>query len=791
MRKDGNLNGNSIYEKRAKKTLRIILISSVGALLLFGGFVSFVLRGILIKNIKAIVKEEMRVRLEHVKYDITTALNHYRIYSIIFLNDSKVSEIFKSSGNFQIIKKLPVFKMLKRIADLKEIVIFKNGELVWSTGMGEEKYRKNGETFYLEKNRVIISRNLSAGSEDFKILLIFSLKRLKSIIDTHSFHLPENSELFLYNSSGDEIFRKEGFRIPLKRKDNVFLMGDHLVGLVSIEHPKVLIGVKTKKFLFFTPLVNRINDNIKILLLTLSILLISLYLFLAPNMKKIIEEVNELVSEIKREFEEVERQKQGLLTIYKAVEELDEGVVIVSKDKRIEYVNSSFLKVLSLSKKSIIGKKFSELGQKLICKNSFDDIFERVISGETWKGELYRSGEDGDHFFLATISPVRDEENRIIKFIGVLRDITRLKRIEKELSHTSKMEAIGRLAGGIAHEFNNLLTALVGYTDVLERKICKETKELSSIKKVISRMSELVGKIILFGRKDKSSATNFSANSRLEEMFYIFGKMIPKNIEVKKEFYDGNSMIFADPQEFDQIILNIILNAIEAMPDGGILTVETFRKEKNGKNFWCVKISDTGKGIEKKDQEKVFDPFFTTKSTGFGRGLGLSIAYRLTQKYGGTIRINSTPGKGTSLEVVLPLSEHKERKELSSNEVRKSLDLSNITVLLAEDEEDILELAEEYLKMIGFKDVLKARNGKEAVEIAKEHKKIDLFFTDIVMPHLSGEEAYLEIKKIHPDVKVLFATGYTVKNDIEKNYLLLRKPYTKENLFSLIMEILN
>ncbi len=483
--------------------------------------------------------------------------------------------------------------------------------------------------------------------------------------------------------------------------------------------------------------------------------------------------------------------EEKLSTIYKAIEELEEGIVIVNKEQIVEYVNTTFLKMFSFSRNEIIGKTFFSLEEEFKCSYTFEDIFKRIISGETWRGELYREVDGKEYFYLATVSPVRDEKKRIIKFIGILRDITERKRMERELNHVSKMEAIGRLAGGIAHEFNNLLTMVIGYASMLRKKLNKNLKEFEGMEKALNKMTDLTMKILLFGRKEKGKIVNVNPNSRLKDIIDVFGKMIPENIDVEINISDEESAIEIDPQEFEQVVISVILNSIEAMKNGGNLKIRSFIEDLDNKKNWCLKITDSGTGIKKENIERVFEPFYTTKTSPFGRGLGLSIAYRIVEKYGGTIEIDSLLGKGTTVTIKFPAIRNDEEKKKETNiERNKRLDFSRYSVLIAEDEEDILEIAGEYFKSFGFKKIYKASDGKEAVEIAKKIRNLDLFFSDIVMPEISGDKAFLEIKKIHPKIKVLFTTGYTVKGDIEFNYPLIRKPYFRDDLLEKIVEVL-
>lgn len=416
--------------------------------------------------------------------------------------------------------------------------------------------------------------------------------------------------------------------------------------------------------------------------------------------------------------------------------------------------------------------------------------------------------QDGKAKWLNICSSPRKLINGSTQFDGLVMDITDKKHIEEQLVRAQKMESIGQLAGGIAHDFNNMLTAIIGYGSLLNTKLGKDSELRPYVDQILSsagRSADLTRQLLAFSRKQEIAPKETSLNNLIKGMEKLLSRLIGEDIELKAQLAAKNMIVMVDPGQIEQVLINLATNARDAMPDGGILsicasTVEldtTYVKghdmEKPGM-YAVISVSDTGKGIDEKTQQKIFEPFFTTKEVGKGTGLGLSIVYGIIKQHGGNITVYSEPGKGTTFRIYLPMIESK------TEEVRVPEIISpkggTETILFAEDNEDVRVLSKRVLEENGY-TVVDAVDGEDAINKFKENRDgIQLIIIDVIMPKKSGKEAIDEIKKTKPDVKILFTSGYTSdiisrKGILEEGMDFISKPVTPHNLLTKIREILD
>lgn len=427
-----------------------------------------------------------------------------------------------------------------------------------------------------------------------------------------------------------------------------------------------------------------------------------------------------------------------------------------------------------------------------------------VNYGEISCGKISLSGPDG----VDTDSPDKKYEGTV----GSIRDITERRifeqqkaKLEKRLQQARKMEALGQLAGGIAHNFNNLLMAIQGNTSLMLLKTVPSHlhyKKLRSIEEQVRNASKLTAQLIGYARKGRYEVKYLNLNKVVEETSEILGKA-KTGVMIHKELAEGLFAIEGDESQLKQVLFDLYLNAAEAMIDSGDLILKTANvthedikgteyDPKQG-HYVLLTITDTGVGMDKRTMELIFDPFFTTKHMGIGTGLGLASAYGIITGHGGYIDVESRKGHGSTFSIYLPASVEKVRKVFrNADEITRATG----TVLLAEDEDTLLEVEKELLETLGY-EVLTAGNGKEAVEIYKKKwDNIDLVIMDMVMPNMGGGEVYDRIKEINPRVKVLLSSGYTI--DEETKEILARdsdgfiqKPCTIKELSKKIRDILN
>jgi two-component system cell cycle sensor histidine kinase/response regulator CckA len=385
-----------------------------------------------------------------------------------------------------------------------------------------------------------------------------------------------------------------------------------------------------------------------------------------------------------------------------------------------------------------------------------------------------------------------------------LRDITPQKKLEAQLQYARKIEAVGTLAGGVAHDFNNLLMGIQGNVSLMQMGIDQvhpDYERLKNIEKQIQSGARLTSHLLGYARKGKYEVIPLDLNRLVEDTSDTFGrtkKQITIHLELAKDLF----AIEADPTQIEQVLLNLCVNAADAMPGGGDMTLKTANvthEDMKGKlyeprpgSYVLLAVTDTGTGMYKKTMERIFDPFFTTKEMGRGTGLGLASAYGIIKGHGGYIDADSTRGRGTTFSIYLPASKKKVRKVAKTEE---RLVKGTGTALLVDDEEVILEVGRELLEALGYR-VLLAQDGKEAIKVYGENQdKIDIVVLDVVMPGMGGGEAYDSMKDINPDIKVLLSSGFSIDGEASKILErgcngFIQKPFTMKELSGEIGKIL-
>ncbi|HEV8482638.1 MAG TPA: response regulator [Blastocatellia bacterium] len=407
-------------------------------------------------------------------------------------------------------------------------------------------------------------------------------------------------------------------------------------------------------------------------------------------------------------------------------------------------------------------------------------------------------------WFEGSVSPMTKDS---VLWIG--RDITERKTLEEQLRQSQKMEAIGQLAGGIAHDFNNLLTAITGYSDLTLRRLQAEDplrSNIEEIKKAGERAAGLTRQLLAFSRKQVLQPKVFDLNSVVSELEKMLQRLIGEDIELRTVLDIEPGRVKADPGQIEQVIMNLAVNARDAMPNGGKLTIEAknihLTEEYTHQHiavdpgpYVMLAVSDTGTGMDEKTQARIFEPFFTSKEAGKGTGLGLSTVYGIVKQSEGDIRVYSEVGRGTTFKVYLPRVDESAQEYKRTTEVEENLHGTE-SILLAEDEDIVRRLARQVLEMFGYK-VIEAANGGAALLICeRQQEPIHLLITDVIMPEMSGPELTDRLIRLRPEMKVLYMSGYTDSAVIHQGVIdegtnFIQKPFTPSALARKVREVLN
>jgi len=483
-----------------------------------------------------------------------------------------------------------------------------------------------------------------------------------------------------------------------------------------------------------------------------------------------------------------------------AIEQTADAVIITDTKGTILYVNPAFERITGYDRSEVLGKDPSVLKSNEQDPQAFRDMWSALETGKMWRGRLQNKKRDESIVTCdIIITPTRDDNNAIIGFVSVMRDVTRELQIEEQYLQAQKMESIGRLAGGIAHDFNNIMTAILGFGTMILDQVGDNHNLRHAVEQIVSageRATNLTRQLLTFSRKQITEVRTLDVNAVIIEMYQLLRRALGEDVELITELEDDVGSIRADAGLIQQVVMNLAINAKDAMPRGGTLTIRTksaaineaFCREHaqlNPGRYILLSIRDTGFGMSKDVIEHVFEPFYTTKPKGKGTGLGLATVYGVVQQCNGHIEIESEAGQGTTIKIWLPVISAED--DTLPVELEERVDRGNETLLVVEDEELVRDLTLRILRSLGYQ-VLEACNGLEGLEIyRKSEKPIDLVLTDVVMPRMGGPEMVENLMKENADIKVLYTSGFTEIAVVEQGKpiaenRLIQKPYSRELL---------
>lgn len=480
-------------------------------------------------------------------------------------------------------------------------------------------------------------------------------------------------------------------------------------------------------------------------------------------------------------------------------------IVITNAEGAITYTNPAFETVTGYEAREVIGKSTALLNSGFHGEAFYREMWDAIAHGKIWKGEFINKKKSGDLYYTsAVIFPIRTDEG--LSFASIQRDITQEKRLYEQLLRAQKMEAIGTLAGGIAHDFNNLLTAILGYAEIMLHTANEGDpyfKPASIVKSAAEKGAELARKILTISRKEKLETKVVDVNEIISSCMELLQRSIPKNIEIVLAAAEGLPLIKADPSQLQQVVMNLAVNARDAMPEGGTLTIETAlvaaengaattQPEERG-GFIKISVSDTGTGMDKDTQRKIFDPFFTTKGTGQGTGLGLYIVHSVISNHGGYVNLYSEPGKGTRFTLYLPITRERGEEHTEEEEIPRGSGV----ILVVDDDADVRELCRDMLEPLGY-TVLLAASGREGISRFRENKEaVALVLLDMIMPGMGGNEVFQTLRGIDPALKIMLCSGYSHNGFAGIDSLLrsgarsfIQKPFTRLVLAKAIRQAL-
>ncbi len=486
------------------------------------------------------------------------------------------------------------------------------------------------------------------------------------------------------------------------------------------------------------------------------------------------------------------------------------AIVITDAGGTIEWANAAFTVLSGYEEAEAVGRNMRDLVKSGTQEAGFyAQMWETILAGNVWQGELTNRRKDGSTYREEqTITPVKDDGGGIAHFIAIKRDLTEHDQMEAKFLQAQKMETVGRLAGGIAHDFNNLLTVINGTAELASMNLKADDplkRELGEIRRYGDRAAALTRQLLAFSRKQIMTVDLLNLNTMVANVRGMLQRMIGEDIALAVTTEPALGSVVADRMQIEQVVMNLAVNARDAMPDGGTLTIETANVDVtegyaadhpsvSAGPHVMLSISDTGVGMDATTLEHVFEPFFTTKELGKGTGLGLSTVYGIVKQSGGGVWVDSVLGKGTSVRIYLPLVEGTARRLTPVTAIATTKGTE--TILIVEDDEAVRQLATRVLRTAGYA-VLAAANGVDALLVLRQHTgAVDLVVTDMVMPGMSGRELVAEFDVLSPHTKVLLTSGYS-SDPTQRRGLpdtkthFLAKPYTTTDLTRTVREVLD
>ncbi|MGK2961952.1 MAG: ATP-binding protein [Gemmatimonadaceae bacterium] len=519
-----------------------------------------------------------------------------------------------------------------------------------------------------------------------------------------------------------------------------------------------------------------------------------------------LEDVESIAQRAKSRHEEA----QGLLDF--VLTNSPVGVALFDRDLRFIRVNTVMASITGKPVEGHPGRLLHDVTSEDLA-DSIEPMLGRVLeTGTPVTNVPVSTSSESDRFaerhLLCSFFPV-SLPGRTVGVGAVILETTQYRLLEEQLLQAQKMEAVGRLAGGVAHDFNNMLTAIRSYSELLIVDMEPESQAFADMTEVINaaeRATVLTKKLLAFSRQQVLRPALVDLNTAIDGIRNMLGQIAGKNIDLVCKLSPDLWTVRADPTEIERVITNLVLNAHDAMPEGGRLVIETSNVDIDDEyaethadtqpgSYAMISVTDTGTGMTKEVREKVFEPFFTTKEKGKGTGLGLPSVYGIVKQSGGFVWVYSEPGRGTTFKIYLPRA-IEEEKQASVNTPRGNRQVGAETILLVEDDDEVRNVALRILRRNGYR-VLEASNGADALKVCEaEGSAVDLVVTDIVMPEMGGSELAEKIRETQPDARILFTSGFTEDAAVRQSFLkpgeaFIEKPFTPATLAKKARQVLD
>ena len=536
------------------------------------------------------------------------------------------------------------------------------------------------------------------------------------------------------------------------------------------------------------------------------------------------DEIGKLSASFNRFMDRLELYQQKLLSeihvrkkaeqrhrlLAEVVEQSNQTILITDQEGSVQYANQAFESNTGYSKDEIMGINLIVYITDRQQEGLYKYIWETLKSGKVWSDHLTNERKDGAiKEEDVTILPVKNPDGKIVNYAAIMKDLTQEKNLKRSLLQAQKMESIGRLAGGVAHDFNNMLGVILGHTELALLQADENHdlySDLKEIQKAAKRSADTTKQLLAFARKDIISPKQIALNDTIESMLNMLRRLIGENIDLSWKPSAHLWPVKMDPSQIDQILANLCINARDAISGVGKLTIET--KTKTFDQGYCKKqpgfvpgdfvmlaVSDNGCGMDKKILDNLFEPFFTTKEVGKGTGLGLSTIYGIVKQNNGFINVYSEPGQGSTFKIYLPRTSTDKNSDKNLPE-KKPVARGTETILLVEDEPSILRMTRMMLERNGY-SIISAASPSEALEKATQYSgSIDLLMTDVVMPEMNGRNLAVKITEFHPYIKLLFMSGYTAEvighqGMLDDGVAYIQKPFSMTDMTKKVRDVLD